>query len=147
MELTVQDVSGYDGVPDNVAIRDWVAAALGAEDINVTVRIVDEEEMTELNQRYRHKTGSTNVLSFPYEKLPSVETNFLGDIVVCAPVVEREAREQNKTQLSHWAHMVVHGALHLQGYDHENDEQAAEMERLETSILMQLGFPAPYAIA
>jgi probable rRNA maturation factor len=118
MELTIQDVSGYDGVPDNVAIRDWVAAALGAEDINVTVRIVDEEEMTELNQRYRHKTGSTNVLSFPYEKLPSVETNFLGDIVVCAPVVEREAREQNKTQLSHWAHMVVHGALHLQGYDH-----------------------------
>jgi probable rRNA maturation factor len=87
------------------------------------------------------------VLSFPFENPPGVESNILGDIVVCAPVVDREAREQDKTLLSHWAHMVIHGVLHLQGYDHETDEQAAEMEQLETGILSDLGFPAPYAVA
>ncbi|KPK12530.1 MAG: hypothetical protein AMJ68_01210 [Acidithiobacillales bacterium SG8_45] len=147
MELTVQDVSEYDGVPDDATIASWVTAALGDANVSVTIRVVDEVEMTELNQQYRHKPGATNVLSFPFENPPGVETDILGDIVVCAPVVEREAREQDKTLMSHWAHMVVHGVLHLQGYDHETDKQAAEMEQLETGILTGLGFPAPYAVA
>ncbi|MCG6975697.1 MAG: rRNA maturation RNase YbeY [Acidiferrobacterales bacterium] len=147
MELTVQDVSGYDGIPDDATIAVWITAAIGVKDVSITVRIVDEVEMAELNQQYRHKAGATNVLSFPFENPPGVESNILGDIVVCAPVVDREAREQDKTLLSHWAHMVIHGVLHLQGYDHETDEQAAEMEQLETGILSDLGFPAPYAVA
>ena len=147
MELTVQDVSGYDGIPDDATIAVWITAAIGVKDASITVRIVDEVEMAELNQQYRHKAGATNVLSFPFENPPGVESNILGDIVVCAPVVDREAREQDKTLLSHWAHMVIHGVLHLQGYDHETDEQAAEMEQLETGILSDLGFPAPYAVA
>jgi probable rRNA maturation factor len=147
VELTVQDVSEYDGVPDDATIASWVTAALGDANVSVTIRVVDEVEMTELNQQYRHNPGATNVLSFPFENPPGVETDILGDIVVCAPVVEREAREQDKTLMSHWAHMVVHGVLHLQGYDHETDKQAAEMEQLETGILTGLGFPAPYAVA
>ena len=147
MELTVQDVSEYDGVPDDATIASWVTAVLGDADVSVNVRVVDEVEMAELNQQYRHKPGATNVLSFPFENPPGVETDILGDIVICAPVVEREAREQDKTLMSHWAHMVVHGVLHLQGYDHETDKQATEMEQLETGILNGLGFPAPYAVA
>jgi probable rRNA maturation factor len=147
MELTVQDVSGYDGVPEDATISGWITAALESKDVSLTVRIVDDTEMAELNQQYRHKSGATNVLSFPFENPPGVETDILGDIVICAPVVDREAKEQGKNLLSHWAHMVVHGILHLRGFDHETDEQAAEMERLETDILTSLGFPAPYAVA
>ena len=143
----MQDVSEYDGVPDETTIAGWVAVVLGDANVSVTVRVVDEVEMAELNQQYRHKSGATNVLSFPFENPPGVETDILGDVVVCAPVVEREAREQDKTLMAHWAHMVVHGILHLQGYDHETDKQAAEMEQLETGILTGLGFPAPYAVA
>ena len=101
--------------------------------------------MAELNEQYRHKSGTTNVLSFPFENPPGAESNILGDIVVCAPVVEREAREQGKTLMSHWSHMVVHGILHLRGYDHETDDEAKAMEDLETQILTGLGFDAPYA--
>lgn len=144
MELVVQDVSEYDGVPDNAALNAWATAALGQKDLSVTLRIVGEQEMTELNEQYRHKSGATNVLSFPFENPPGAESNILGDIVVCAPVVEREAREQGKTLQSHWSHMVIHGILHLRGYDHETDEEAKAMEDLETRILAGLGFDAPY---
>lgn len=116
---------------------------------DVTVRIVDIEESAELNQTYRGKEGPTNVLSFPFEAPPGIDIHLLGDLplgdlVVCAPVVEREAAEQNKELIAHWAHMVVHGVLHLQGYDHIKDEEALVMERLETEIIMELDFPAPY---
>lgn len=115
----------------------------------ITIRIVDIEESAELNQTYRGKEGPTNVLSFPFEAPPGIDIHLLGDIplgdlVICAPVVEREAKEQEKDSIAHWAHMVVHGVLHLQGYDHIEDEEALIMEGLETEIIMELDYPAPY---
>jgi probable rRNA maturation factor len=146
MKLTVQDLSADDDVPDLEQIRHWAQVALDADsERELTVRIVAESEMSELNSRYRHKEGPTNVLSLPFDGAPGVDTPFLGDIVICAPVVRREAREQGKDVAAHWAHMVVHGVLHLRGYDHENDVDAGQMEGLETRILTGIGFPAPYA--
>jgi len=108
------------------------------------VRIVDEPEMRELNARYRHKDYPTNVLSFPAELPPGVDVPLLGDIVICAPVVNREATEQHKAPRAHWAHMLVHGTLHLLGHDHERERDAAVMEALERRILAGLKFPDPY---
>ena len=108
------------------------------------MRVVGEEEMAQLNRRYRGRNQPTNVLSFPIEPLPGICTNLLGDIVVCGPVVDREAAIQRKPPMSHWAHMVVHGMLHLFGYDHESDQEATAMERLEKSVLEGLGFSDPY---
>ncbi len=145
MNLTVQDVSGDGDVPDPEQIRRWARVALGTdEEREITVRIVGEEEMADLNSRYRHKEGPTNVLSFPFEGTHGVDIGFLGDIVICAPVVRREAQEQGKTLRAHWAHMVVHGILHLCGFDHETETDAEQMEGKETGILTGLGFPAPY---
>lgn len=144
MEITLQDVSDSGDVPGEDDFRQWLLAALEGQDVKVTVRLVDEEEMGELNQQYRHKSGPTNVLSFPFEDPPGISSGILGDIVICAPVVRREAKEQEKTVSSHWAHMVVHGVMHLQGYDHKNEQQALAMEAQETRIMTQLGFPAPY---
>lgn len=115
----------------------------------VTVRIVGIEESAELNHTYRGKDGPTNVLSFPFEAPPGIDIHLLGDIplgdlVICAPIVEKEAQEQAKETIAHWAHMVVHGVLHLQGYDHIEDEEALVMEGLETKILMELDYPDPY---
>ena len=119
-----------------------VAAGPGAE---LTIRIVDEAESRMLNETYRHQQGPTNVLSFPFEPpISEVDTALLGDIVICAPVVAREAAEQGKPLEAHWAHMVVHGVLHLQGYDHQNDTEAKQMEALEIRILDALGYPDPY---
>ena len=119
----------------------WIRHAL-ALDAEITVRIVDEDEGRQLNRDYRHKDYATNVLSFDYAQEPMV----LADLVLCAPVVEREAREQNKTLEEHYAHLLVHGALHAQGWDHETSEQdAQEMEAYETAILQGLGFADPYA--
>jgi len=106
----------------------------------MTLRIVDEAEGRELNKAYRGKDYATNVLTFVYDE----EGNLSGDVVICAPVVEREAAAQNKDLQSHYAHLAIHAALHLQGYDHENDEQAAEMEALETALMVRLHFPDPY---
>ncbi len=110
----------------------------------LTVRIVDGAEAAELNRRYRGRSGPTNVLSFPFDGMPGVDLPLLGDIVVCAPVVVREAREQGKPERAHWAHIVVHGVLHLLGYDHVEPEQARIMEGLEKQILGKLGIPDPY---
>lgn len=119
----------------------WVRHAL-ALDAEITVRIVDEDEGQQLNRDYRHKDYATNVLTFDYAQEPMV----LADLVLCAPVVEREAREQNKSLEEHYAHLLVHGALHAQGWDHETSEQdAQEMEAYETAILQGLGFADPYA--
>lgn len=142
----MQDVSGDGDVPDPAEIDRWVRAALGAaDDRELNIRVVNESEMAELNSRYRHKEGPTNVLSFPFESPPGVNSAILGDIVICAPVVRREAGEQGKALAAHWAHMVVHGVMHLRGYDHENEADAERMEAAETEILTGLGFPAPYA--
>jgi probable rRNA maturation factor len=110
------------------------------------VRIVDEQESAELNEQYRHKQGPTNVLSFPFECPPGVELNLLGDLVICAPVVQREAQQQQKQELAHWAHMVVHGTLHLLGYDHLQQDEAEAMENREIRIMEDLGYSDPYRL-
>ena len=119
----------------------WIRHAL-AVDAEITVRIVDAEEGRKLNREYRKKDYATNVLTFDYQQEPTVAA----DLVLCAPVVEREAREQNKTLEEHYAHLLVHGALHAQGWDHETSaEDADEMEAYETAIMEELGFADPYA--
>jgi probable rRNA maturation factor len=127
----------------------WTSAALrGDGNAEVVIRIVDEDESRELNHHYRGKDKPTNVLSFPME-LPeelaaAVDENILGDLIICAPVVAHEAREQHKILQHHWAHMVIHGMLHLQGYDHIEADEAEEMENLEIKLLQQLGIDNPY---
>lgn len=124
----------------------WATRAVRAEafEPEITIRIVDEAESHNLNLTYRGKDRPTNVLSFPFECPDEVELPLLGDLVICRQVVEREAAEQGKPLLAHWAHMVVHGSLHLLGYDHIEEDEAVEMERLETQIMTELGFADPY---
>ncbi len=132
--------------PPDEAIRAWAAAALAGRrgEAELTVRIVGEAEIRRFNHTYRGKDAPTNVLSFPFEAPPGVDLPLLGDVVVCAPVVEREAREQGKAAEAHWAHMVIHGVLHLLGHDHMVEHEARRMEALEVDILAGLGFPDPY---
>ncbi len=146
IELDYQVATDRPGLPEDAEVLAWVSAALAGrrEEAELTVRVVGEAESAELNGRYRGKRGPTNVLSFPFEAPPGVDLPLLGDLVVCAPVVAREAADQNKPEEAHWAHMVVHGCLHLLGYDHIGEEQAEAMERLETDILAGLGYPNPY---
>ncbi len=148
MELVIdmQIPSQAENLPQAADFKRWIAAALPANTASaeVVVRIVDEQESAELNQTYRGKQGSTNVLSFPFMAPAEVDMDLLGDLVICAPVIAREAIEQHKSAESHWAHMAVHGTLHLLGFDHQTDEQAAEMEALEKKILTGMGYPAPY---
>ncbi len=136
-----------DGGPSEADIQHWVEAVLRHEkkdDVELTLRIVDETESAALNHQYRGKDHATNVLSFNYDIPAEVEMNLLGDLVVCAPVVQREAKAQGKTEQAHWAHMLVHGLLHLLGYDHLNDRDAQNMEQREIEILAELGFSNPY---
>jgi probable rRNA maturation factor len=144
--IEVQYAVAGEALPSPDAIRRWASHALqgGREDVELVVRLVDEAEMTALNQRYRGKSGVTNVLSFPYEPLPGVSSGLLGDVVVCAPVVAEEAIRQGKSPEAHWAHLVMHGVLHLQGYDHHHDRDARRMEALEARLLAGLGFADPY---
>ena len=126
----------------------WGQAALnsrGQATGELTVRIVNEAESSTLNQTYRAKQGPTNVLAFPYQpEIPELADTLLGDVVICAPVVLREAQQQSKPVNAHWAHLVVHGVLHLLGYDHQQPQQTQIMERLEINILNDLGYPNPY---
>jgi len=139
LNLSVQYACNKDGLPSRDNLRRWARAALsgGGE---VTVRFVDSGEGQELNRDYRGKDYATNVLSFPYETEPVV----MGDLVVCPEVVRREATEQEKQVEAHYAHLVVHGMLHLQGWDHDDDVEAQEMENKEKEILAALGYPDPY---
>ena len=150
MSVVVDVQRVVDDGPDEEDIRRWVQAALAAEgrdgDAELTVRIVGEDEITELNRCYRHKDRPTNVLSFPFEAPPGVETDLLGDLVIAAPVVAREAREQGKPLTAHWAHLVVHGTLHLLGHDHQTEAEAEIMEGREIAILASLGYPDPYQL-
>lgn len=135
-----------EGLPTEEQIVQWATAAVQPEgdEVEMTVRIVDEAESHELNLTYRGKDRPTNVLSFPFECPDEVELPLLGDLVICRQVVEREAAEQEKPLMAHWVHMVVHGSLHLLGYDHIEDDEAEEMESLETQIMQGLGFDDPY---
>ena len=144
--LDLQNATSATGVPGEAQLLQWLEAALAGlkENAEVTVRLVDEDESQSLNHQYRDKDKPTNVLSFPFEAPPMVELDFLGDLVICAQVVENEAKEQGKTSESHWAHMVVHGCLHLLGYDHIEEQQAIEMESLERTIMDRLGYDDPY---
>jgi probable rRNA maturation factor len=148
--VTVQNSSAAAGVPSPAQVRKWARLAL-ADEVRgeLTVRIVDEKESAALNSRYRGKKGATNVLSFGAELPPGAPAKGLlpfGDVVICAPVVEREACEQGKPAEAHWAHLVIHGTLHLQGYDHEKARDAGAMEARERALLAKLGFPDPYSV-
>ena len=150
MSVTLDVQYEVEASPDEDDIRRWIEAVLAAEhnttDVELTVRIVGLDEITELNTRYRHKTGPTNILSFPFEAPAGVELNLLGDMVIAAPVVLDEARQQHKTETAHWAHMVVHGTLHLLGYDHQVAVEAEDMEAREIRILQNLGYANPYLL-
>ena len=144
LNLSVQYACNQDGLPSRVEIRASARAALSVDAVRggqITVRFVDGEEGQALNRDYRSKDYATNVLSFSYETEPVV----VGDLVVCAPVVAREAAEQGKALAAHYAHLIVHGILHLQGYDHETgEEDARDMEEKERVVLAALGYPDPY---
>ena len=152
MKVDVQVASDAAGLPTDEEIRDRVTRAVRAvdpgADVEVSVRIVDEPEMRNLNRDYRGKDKPTNVLAFPAGDpgcMPPGETPLLGDIVVCAGVVAREAEEQGKRPEHHWSHMLVHGTLHLLGHDHADDDEAQAMEALERRVLAALGIADPYA--
>ncbi len=138
-------VEGFE-LPSQAELELWVKTALRdtMSEAELTIRIVDVEESQELNKTYRGKDKPTNVLSFPFEAPPGIELPLLGDLVICAEVVKQEAIDQNKPLLAHWAHMVVHGCLHLLGYDHIDDSEAEEMESLETQLIENLGYTNPY---
>ena len=132
-------------IPDADLVQQWAEKACLCDDRVVTsVQIVSKDEMRELNNTWRGKNRPTNVLSFPMQSPDEVDPKILGDLVLCADVINTEARQQHKPDQAHWAHMVVHGMLHLQGYDHIDEHQAEEMEALEIRILDQLGFDNPY---
>ena len=148
LQLTVQRATQAKTLPADADFTRWLEAALAGRrhTAELVIRIVDEDEGAELNRRYRHKSWPTNVLSFPADLPAGVSTKLLGDLVLCAPVVIREAAEQGKPEPAHWAHLTVHGILHLLGYEHDTGSQAGQMEALETSILAGLGYPDPYLI-
>ncbi|MCG9747431.1 rRNA maturation RNase YbeY [Shewanella sp. Isolate8] len=146
LQLDLQLATQAKQVPSQAQFESWVRLALGnvMPEAEMTIRLVDEAESQQLNHTYRGKDKPTNVLSFPFESPPEVELPLLGDLVICVPVVEKEAEIQGKSLEAHWAHMVVHGCLHLLGYDHIIDSEAEEMESLETQLIESLGFPNPY---
>ncbi len=145
LTVDLQPVFEGPGVPESAQFQAWAELAWQGEDPSeVTIRIVDAEEGRALNHQYRGKDKPTNVLSFPFEAPAGITVPLAGDLVICAPVVKLEAQEQHKVPVAHWAHMVVHGMLHLQGYDHIEDKEAEAMEALEIRLLAQLGFDNPY---
>lgn len=146
LELDLQVACNAANLPTEQDFRLWATAALqGLRDAaELSIRLIDETESAELNMQYRQKNGPTNVLSFPADLPPELELPLLGDLAICKQVVEREADEQHKTCLDHWAHMVIHGTLHLLGYDHFDDDEAEEMETLEIALLKTLNISNPY---
>jgi len=149
IELDLQlAVENEQDLPTEQDIQLWLDKTIPQfqKSAELTIRIVDTEESHQLNLEYRGKDKPTNVLSFPFEAPPGIELDLLGDLIICRQVVEKEAEEQNKPLLAHWAHMVVHGSLHLLGYDHIEDDEAEEMESLETGIMQAMGFEDPYIL-
>ena len=144
--LDIQRIFQGEGLPSNEQFKGWVDAALSEEnqDCEIVIRIVDENESAALNQQYRQKPGPTNILSFAFAAPENIGLNLLGDIVICAAVVEKEAQQQNKAINDHWAHITIHGILHLQGYDHIEEHEAELMEAQEITILHTLNLNNPY---
>lgn len=152
--LDLQKIIVSDSIPDNAALESWIKTALIEEagyshkgldsEYELTIRIVDKNEIQKLNKTYRHKDKPTNVLSFPFEAPPEIQLPLLGDIIICHDIVVAEAQQQQKTTQDHWAHMVIHAVLHLKGYDHIRDADAEIMENLEVQILNKLNIPNPY---
>lgn len=144
--IEIQIESQSKQIPAEKQFEDWVDEVLKNEDqdLEIVIRIVDEDEMIRFNEQYRDKKGTTNILSFPFEVPDGVESQLLGDLLVCAPVVEEESKEQNKKLEHHWAHLIIHGILHLLGYNHIDDVEAEEMEKLEIDILTTIGINNPY---
>jgi probable rRNA maturation factor len=145
--IDLQNASGVRSVPLRRDFKRWASAALSQladppPKSRLSIRIVDAAESAQLNAHYRHKQGATNILSFPVP--PGLPDALLGDLAICASVVVQEAQEQNKSLDAHWAHLTVHGVLHLKGYDHEQPQDADAMETLEKRVLEQLGYPDPY---
>ena len=148
VRLDFENVAGAVRAPRKSEISHWARAALkGMRRARVAVglRLVDETESAQLNRRYRRKKGPTNVLSFRFENPPGVRSDILGDLVICAPVVNREAAALARAARAHWAHIVVHGIMHLRGFDHENRKDASLMQGIEAKVLKGLGFRDPYA--
>lgn len=147
VEVSISETieSADEDVPDPELLQAWAAAAyLDETPAIASLLVTSADEMQALNKQYRDQDKPTNVLSFPMQSPKEVDVQLLGDIVLCAEVIRQEAKQQSKSMLSHWAHMVVHGMLHLQGYDHTDNEEAEEMEQLEIRILDQIGFESPY---
>jgi probable rRNA maturation factor len=148
MAIDVHLESAWRGgeVPDDDSFARWATAALGPfrGTGELAIRVVDQDEGAALNKRYRHGNAATNVLSFPAELPPDIDLPLIGDLVICGPVVVTEASAQGKPVESHWAHLTIHGVLHLIGFDHQTDAEAREMEGLETATLIDLGYAEPY---
>ncbi len=145
-ELAAEAIeAGDEDVPDLALLQQWAAAAYLDEGPAVaSMMLATSKEMQQFNKQYRDKDAPTNVLSFPIETPAEIDFTLLGDIILCSEVIKNEAQQQSKSEASHWAHMVVHGMLHLQGYDHIDNDEAEEMEKLEIEILQRLGIANPY---
>lgn len=145
-QVEIQPIDRTAYSPDSNQLQEWVDAALSGfgKQYEIVIRIVGTEECASLNEQYRHKTGPTNILSFPIDAPEELELDLLGDLVICAPVLEKEAAEQQKKLDHHWAHIVIHGVLHLLGFDHTNDHDAEIMEAKEIGILKKLKISNPY---
>ncbi len=144
--LDIQLATSYADYPTEQQFQLWVDTVLQEDDQDseIVIRLVDNQESAELNQQYRHKQGPTNILSFPFEAPDGFDSDLLGDLVICAPLIALEAQQQNKQLFDHWAHITIHGVLHLLGYDHIDDAEAEEMEALEIKILSRLNINNPY---
>lgn len=146
IKITLQTMASNTFIPSRYFLQRWVNKALSKQMTSnqINIRLVNKKESAELNSRYRHKKGPTNILSFPFEPPPGISSAFLGDLVVCAALVNQQAKQQTKTRLAHWAHLIIHGCLHLIGYDHIHNKDANKMETLEIRLLKELGYENPY---
>ena len=144
--IILQKISKIKSLPNKRQFSVWAKQALPSNKKNheLVIRIVDTKEITELNKKYRKKNRPTNIISFPFDLPLGVKNNFLGDLVICAPLVKQEAKLQHKTISAHFAHLVIHGVLHLLGYDHKKNNDSKKMEALEIKHLKKLGFENPY---
>lgn len=144
--IILQKIIKTNSTPTKKQFAAWIDPALPVNKKNheIVIRIVDTKEITQINKKYRSKNQPTNIISFPFEQHQGIKTNILGDLIICAPLVKQEAKLQHKTIKDHWAHLVIHGTLHLLGYDHIKDGEAEKMERLEIKLLKKIGIANPY---